>query len=77
MHVFPGENSVIFRPSSFPQDTTTFGAFQQTNTYNFSGSAVSFGIVATPLRHINIGLSGRRGFSMHEHQGDSTTIGDA
>ncbi|HXD23691.1 MAG TPA: hypothetical protein VN613_10065 [Gemmatimonadaceae bacterium] len=76
VHVFPGQNQVIFG-RSFPQDTTSFGAFSSTNTYNFSGSAVSFGLVATPLRHINIGLSGRHGFSMHEHQGDSTTLGDA
>ena len=76
VHVFPGENSVLFG-RSFPTDTTSFGAFSTTNTFNFSGSAVSFGVVATPLKHFNIGLSGRRGFSMHEHQGDSTTLGDA
>lgn len=76
VHVFPGENQVVFG-RSFPSDTTSFGAFQSTNTYNYSGSAVSFGVVATPFQHINIGLSGRRGFSMHMHQGDSTTLGDA
>ena len=75
-HVFPGQNHIIFG-RAFPLDTTSFGAFQQTNTYNFSGSAVSFGVIATPIRHINIGLSGRYGFSMHMHQGDSTTIGSA
>jgi hypothetical protein len=76
VHVFPGENRILFG-RSFPQDTTSFGSFSQTNTYNFSGSAVSLGVIATPLRHINIGLSCRYGFSMHVHQGDSTTIGDA
>ncbi|HEY2848660.1 MAG TPA: hypothetical protein VGI97_02195 [Gemmatimonadaceae bacterium] len=76
VHVFPGQNQILFG-RSFPLDTTSFGAFSATNTFNFSGSAVSFGVVATPIRHINVGLSGRRGFSMHEHQGDSTTIGDA
>jgi hypothetical protein len=76
VHVFPGENHILFG-RSFPQDTTSFGSFSQTNTYNFSGSAVSLGILATPLPHINLGISGRYGFSMHVHQGDSTTLGDA
>jgi len=76
VHVFPGENQVVFG-RSFPSDSTSFGAFQSTNTFNYSGSAVSFGVVATPIQHFNIGLSGRRGFSMHMHQGDSTTLGDA
>ena len=76
VHVFPGQNHIIFG-RSFPADTATFGAFSQTNTYNFSGSAVSFGVIATPIRHINLGFSGRYGFSMHLHQGDSTTLGDA
>ncbi|MGH7655816.1 MAG: hypothetical protein ACREN6_14255 [Gemmatimonadaceae bacterium] len=75
VHVFPGQNHIIFGRSF--QDTATFGAFQQTNTYNFSGSAVSFGIIATPVPHINLGFSGRYGFSMHVHQGDSTTLGSA
>jgi hypothetical protein len=34
-------------------------------------------MIATPLTHLNIGVSGRYGFSMHVHQGDSTTLGDA
>ena len=76
VHVFPGENSVLFG-RAFPNDTTTFGAFSQTNTFNFSGSAISLGMIATPLTHLNIGVSGRYGFSMHVHQGDSTTLGDA
>jgi hypothetical protein len=76
VHVFPGQNHIIFG-RSFPQDTTSFGAFQQTNTFNYSGSAVSFGVIATPVPHINFGLSGRYGFSMHLHEGDSTTLGNA
>jgi hypothetical protein len=76
VHIFPGENSVIFG-RSFPQDTAVFGSFEQTNTYNYSGSAASWGIFATPLNHFNLGVSGRYGFSMHVHQGDSTTVGDA
>jgi len=75
-HVFPGANRIVFG-RAFPNDTTTFGAFSQTNTFNFSGSAVSLGLLATPFEHINIGVSGRYGFSMHVHQGDSTTLGDA
>jgi hypothetical protein len=76
VHIFPGENSIIFG-RSFPQDTVAFGSFAQTNTFNYSGSAASWGIFATPLDHFNLGVSGRYGFSMHVHQGDSTTLGNA
>lgn len=76
IHVFPGQNHIVFG-RAFPSDSTSFGAFAQTNTFNYSGSAVSFGLIATPIDHINLGVSGRYGFSMHVHQGDSTTVGDA
>ena len=76
LHVFPGENRIVFG-RAFPADTTIFGAFVQTNTFNFSGSAVSLGLLVTPINHVSIGISGRYGFSMHVHQGDSTTLGDA
>src|ERR1019366_9178306 len=76
IHVFPGENRILYG-RVFPSDTMTFGAFSQTNIFNFSGSAVSLGMLVTPINHFNIGISGRYGFSMHVHQGDSTTLGDA
>ena len=76
IHVFPGENRIVFG-RSFPSDSTSFGAFSQVSAFNYSGSAVSFGLIATPIDHINLGVSGRYGFSMHVHQGDSTTVGDA
>jgi hypothetical protein len=76
VHVFPGQNRIVFG-RAFPNDTTSFGAFSQTNTVNFSGSAVSFGVIATPFTHLNLAMSARYGFSMHVHQGDSTTLGDA
>jgi hypothetical protein len=76
IHVFPGENRIVFG-RSFPSDSTSFGAFSQVSAFNYSGSAVSFGLIATPIDHINLGVSGRYGFSMHVHEGDSTTVGDA
>ncbi len=76
VHVFPGSNRVTFG-RAFPTDTITYGAFTQTNYYNYSGSAISFGVLATPVVHLNLAVSGRVGFSMHVHEGDSTTIGDA
>jgi hypothetical protein len=76
IHVFPGQNHIVFG-RAFPSDSTSFGAFAQTSTYNFSGSAVSFGLIATPIDHVNLGVSGRYGFSMHVHEGDSTTVGEA
>lgn len=75
IHVFPGQNRVQFG-RAFPADSISFGAFSQTNSYNFSGSAASFGVMATPIDHINFALSARIGFSMHMHRGDSTTIGE-
>ena len=75
-HVFPGDNRVLFG-RAFGADSTSFGAFAQPNTFNFSGSAVSAGLFATPFKHVNIGISGRYGFSMHVHEGDSTTLHDA
>lgn len=74
-HVFPGQNHILFG-RAYPSDSTSFGAFSQTNTYNFSGAAASFGVIATPFEHLNIGVSGRLGFSMHVHTGDSTTVGE-
>jgi hypothetical protein len=76
IHVFPGRNTIVFG-RAFPNDTTSFGTFSQTNSFNFSGSAVTLGVMATPFEHVNLAASGRYGFSMHVHQGDSTTIGDA
>lgn len=76
VHVFPGENRVLFG-RAFPADSVSFGAFSNTNTFNFSGAAASFGLIATPIDHFNIGVSGRYGFSMHVHTGDSTTVGEA
>jgi hypothetical protein len=76
VHVFPGSNRIVFG-RAFPNDTTSFGAFSQTNTFNYSGSAVSVGVIATPFTHLDLAMSARYGFSMHVHQGDSTTLGDA
>jgi hypothetical protein len=75
-HVFPGDNRILFG-RAFGADSTSFGAFSQPNTFNFSGSAISAGLFATPFNHFNVGISGRYGFSMHVHQGDSTTLHDA
>ena len=76
VHVFPGQNHMLFG-RAYPADSTAFGAFSQTNTFNYSGSAVSFGVIAIPIEHVNLGVSGQYGFSMHVHEGDSTTLGDA
>lgn len=76
VHVFPGQNQVLFG-RAFPSDSVSFGAFAQSSIYNYSGSAISLGVMAQPFEHVTVGASGRFGFSMHVHQGDSTTIGDA
>ncbi len=76
IHQFPGGTQSLYG-RTFPADSTAFGAFAQTSSFNFSGSAMSFGMLATPFTHWNFGLSGRVGFTMRLHRGDSTTLAEA
>ncbi|MFI5312256.1 MAG: hypothetical protein ACHQQ3_13535, partial [Gemmatimonadales bacterium] len=75
VHVFPGENRTRIG-REFP-DTVQFGTFNQSDVFNFSGSAVSLGVLATPLPHWTLAASGRVGGALHMRVGDSTVIGSA
>lgn len=75
VHVFPGENRTSIGRSF--ADSLQIGSFTQENTFNFSGSAMSVGLLATPSPQWNFALTGRFGGSMRIRQGDSTVIGRA
>jgi hypothetical protein len=75
LHVFPGENRTLIGRAF--TDTVQFGAFNQANIFNFSGSAVSFGVLAVPVSHFTLAASGRVGGVMHMRAGDSTVVGTA
>ncbi len=75
VHVFPGENRTRIGRSF--ADSLQIGSFSQENTFNFSGSAVSLGLLATPAPQWNLALTGRLGGAMKIRQGDSTVIGSA
>jgi hypothetical protein len=75
VHVFPGENRT--RIGRFFADSLNIGSFSQENTFNFSGSAVSLGLLATPSQQWNLALTGRFGGAMRVRMGDSTVIGSA
>jgi hypothetical protein len=75
VHVFPGENHTSIGRSF--TDTIQFGTFNQADIFNFSGSAVSFGVLASPVSHWTVAASGRLGGVMHMRAGDSTVIGTA
>ncbi|MFI5312197.1 MAG: hypothetical protein ACHQQ3_13235 [Gemmatimonadales bacterium] len=72
-HVFPGENRILIG-RDFP-DSTQIGSFTQADIFNFSGSAFSFGVLATPVPHWNLALSGRVGGPLRMRAGDSTIVG--
>ena len=73
VHVFPGENRTLLGRDF--DDSLKIGSFTEANIYNFTGSAVSFGFLATPLAHLNVAASARFGGVMTMRDGDSTVVG--
>ncbi len=70
VHAISGENRVEFG-RAFP-DTTGLGSIAQTSVLNYSGRAVSAGIVWRPLQELIIGSSARFGGPLRaELNGDS------
>lgn len=65
-----GENRVRFG-RTFP-DSTGVGDVIQSSTINFSGSAVSAGLVWVPSQAFVVGLSARAGGALEATQGDVT-----
>ena len=68
-HVFTGRNRDFFS-QTFP-DTLKFTAINQTTSLDFTGFAVSAGVLLRPSRILGIGLSGLKGAKMSTHVGDT------
>ena len=75
LHVFPGQNRTLLGRDF--ADSLKIGSFTQASIFNFSGTAISFGVLSTPVPHLNVGLSTRVGGAMKLRMGDSTVIGRA
>jgi hypothetical protein len=75
VHVFPGQNRTLLGRNF--DDSLKIGGFTEASLYNFTGSAVSFGVLAVPLAHLSIGVSARLGGNMTMRNGDSTVVGSA
>ncbi len=75
VHVFPGRNNTSIA-REFP-DSASFGGFNQSGEITYGGTALSLGVVGTPIEHINIAASARFGGALDVRQGDSTVLGSA
>ena len=75
IHVFPGENRTVLGRDF--ADSLQIGSFTQANSYNFSGSALSLGVLAVPVPHLNLALAARFGGSMHMRLADTAEVGSA
>lgn len=74
MHALTGENRLSFGRTF--ADTSGVGSVQQLSTINYSGRAVSFGVVLLPTKAIAIGASARLGGGMEARQ-DEAALADA
>jgi hypothetical protein len=75
VHVYPGRNNTSIGREFV--DSSTFGGFNQSGEITYAGSALSLGLVASPVTHLNIAASGRLGGPIDVRQGDSTVLGRA
>ena len=73
LHAYPGRNRVSFGRAF--ADSAKAGAFELSDSYNFSGSALSLGTVLTPTTHLIISGDVRLGGSLRMRLGDSTVVG--
>lgn len=74
LHAYPGRNRVAFGREF--ADSAKAGAFSLTDSYNFSGSAISFGTVLTPATHLVLSGDVRLGGTLRMRLGDSTVVGE-
>ncbi len=74
VHGLTGENRLAFG-RSFP-DSIGLGSVANLSTINFSGRAISFGVVGSPLNGVNVGASYRKGGQIEARQ-DSAQLATA
>ena len=75
VHLFPGENRTLLGRDF--ADSLQIGSFTQANTYNFSGTALSVGILAIPLSHLNVAVAARFGGTLRMRLADTAQVGAA
>jgi len=75
VHVYPGRNNTAIGRTF--QDSTAFGGFSQSGEITYAGTALSLGVIATPVDHLNLSLAARLGGTLDVRQGDSTVLGSA
>lgn len=75
VHAFPGENRTSI--GRLFNDSAKFGNFTSSNTMAYNGTAVSLGVVAVPVNHLNVAASARFGGTLRIRMGDSTVLGQA
>ncbi len=68
-HVFTGQNRLFFN-QTFP-DSVHFVAINQLSGLDYTGLAVSAGVVIHPSSVFALALSGRKGGNLHAHSGDT------
>lgn len=72
-HAFPGENRTTIGRQF--DDSLKFGNFSSSSTLAYNGAAVSIGVVAIPVTHLNVAASARFGGTLRIRMGDSTVLG--
>jgi hypothetical protein len=68
-HVFTGQNRLFFS-QTFP-DSLRFIPVSQVSNLDYTGSAVSGGVVIRPSSVISLALSGRKGLDLNARTGDT------
>jgi hypothetical protein len=68
-HVFTGQNKLFF-DQSFP-DSLHFVPVSQTSTLDYTGLAVSGGVILHPSSVVAVAISGRKGGDLKAHAGDT------
>ena len=73
-HAFPGNNRTSI--GRVFDDSLRFGNFSSTSTMAYNGTALSVGVVAVPVNHVNFAASARFGGTLRIRMGDSTVLGE-
>jgi len=68
-HVFTGQNRLLFS-QTFP-DSLRFIPISQVSNLDYTGSAVSGGVVIRPTSVFSLALSGRKGLDLNARAGDT------
>ena len=73
-HAFPGSNRTTI--GRLFDDSLKFGNFSSSSSMEYNGAALSVGVVAVPVTHLNFAASARFGGTLRVRMGDSTVLGE-